>query len=97
MSDSVPWLYERPDRVDLIQWLAIHAARGGEFLFRTLADLLDRGALSTAQEEAVRRCRARVLARAARSHVPEQRRSHRRCANPAAAATSRTTGLEARP
>lgn len=68
MSDSASggWLNERPDRSDLVLWLAINAAHGNEFLIRALTDLLGHGSLSQAQEEAVRRCRLRVLLRQAR-------------------------------
>ena len=45
MSDSASggWLNERPDRSDLVLWLAINAAHGNEFLFRALTDLLGHG------------------------------------------------------
>jgi len=65
------WLGERPDRSDLVLWLAINVTRGGAFLSQALADLLDRGALSAAQEAALRRCRERVRLRDARCRVPE--------------------------
>ena len=67
---SGAWLGERPDRSELVVWLAINVARGGAFLLQALADLLDRGALSAAQEEALRRCLDRVRLRDARLQVP---------------------------
>lgn len=74
-STSGVWLEERPDRSEIVLWLAINAGRGGEFLFRALADLLERGALTAAQEAAVRRCRARSLLRDARSSPSAPRRN----------------------
>lgn len=80
MSDfaSGGWLDERPDRSDLVLWLAIHAAHGNEFLFRALTDLLERGFLSQAQEEAVRCCRSRVLQRRTRFWPSLHRKMDRR-------------------
>ena len=77
MSDlaSASWLGERPDRSELVLWLAVNVARGGAFLFQALADLLDRGFLTEAQEAAVRRCRARGLVRGARFRPYPRRRS----------------------
>ncbi len=76
-STSDAWLGERPDRSEMVRWLAVNAARGSEFLFRALADLLDRGSLTEAQEAAVRRCRVRALTRDARYWLPEQRKDGR--------------------
>lgn len=68
MSESPPvgWLGERPDRSDLVLWLAVNAEHSSELLSRALADLLGRGLLSEAQEEAVRRCRSRAFVQRAR-------------------------------
>ncbi len=79
MSDltSVGWLGARPDRSELVLWLTVNVGRGGALLFQALADLLDRGFLSDAQEAAVRRCRARALVWRARSWPYPRRRNDR--------------------
>ena len=74
-SNSAAWLSARPARSEMVLWLAVNAARGEEFLFRALADLLDRGCLIEPQEAAVRRCRARSLMRGARSWPSPRRRN----------------------
>lgn len=80
MSDrtSRDWLVDRSDRSNLVLWLAVNAAHGSEFLFRMLADLLEHGFLSEAQEAAVRRCRSRSFMRKARFWPSPRRRSDRR-------------------
>ena len=61
------WLRERPDRVDLVRWLAIRndTGNGGAFAAGMLATLITTGELTAAQETAVRRARDRVARRAA--------------------------------
>jgi glutathione S-transferase len=61
------WLSARPDRADLVRWLAIRndTGGGGAFAARMLETLITTGALTAAQETAVRRARERVARREA--------------------------------
>lgn len=54
------WLGERPDRTDLVCWLAIRADGGGQFYRRMLDNLINRGSLTATQETAARQARARA-------------------------------------
>jgi hypothetical protein len=75
---SAGWLGERHGRAELVLSLGVNATRGGEFMFRALADLPQRGFLSLGQEEAVRRCRSPVLSRRVRFWPFPRRRMDRR-------------------
>jgi hypothetical protein len=80
MRGSPPFgrLGERPDRSNLVLWLAANGAHNSDFLFRALADLIERGLLSEAQKKAVRRCRSRAFLRRARfCFFPRRRSDHR--------------------
>lgn len=77
MRGSPPFgrLGERPDRPNLVLWLAANGAHDSDFLFRALADLIERGFLSEAQKKAARRCRSRVLIQRARLWLSPRRRN----------------------
>jgi hypothetical protein len=66
------WLSDRPDRTDLVQWLAVrNGYTSSEFYRALLADLIAHGALSAVQERALRRARDRVM-RAERRAEPSR-------------------------
>lgn len=61
----VSWISERPDRIELRDWVRAESVRvGGEF-YRKCADALsdESGSLSEKQESLLRKARAKALAR----------------------------------